>query len=503
VLDGLNLIRDPYIKESPTIKEKKFESYTLEDVAGEMLGKGKLLKGSGRHIQIEEYYKKNQQKLVDYNLRDCELVYEILENAKLIDLAVERSQLTGMPIDRVTASIASFDFVYISKARSLGLVSPSGNFTKKEERIKGGFVMLPKPGIYHDVLVLDFKSLYPSIIRTFNIDPSSFLLKREKGCVESPNGACFRNVDGILPEIIEELHRAREKAKKEKREFSSYAIKIIMNSFFGVLASPNCRYFNMDMANAITNFGQEIIKLTTKKIEEMGYKVIYGDTDSVFVHVGQKGAEKIGEEIEKFINEFYDKFVKENYNRKSFLELEFDKLYLSLLMPKTRGSEVGAKKRYAGLLKEGSKEVLEVVGLEAIRGDWTEAAQGFQKDLLMKIFHREDPQAFVKKFVSDLQKGKMDESLVYRKSIRKELAEYTKTTPPHVKAARKMKELEGNIIEYYVTTDGPEPLSNLKHKIDYEHYVEKQIKPIAQSILDLLGLKFEEIVEGERQGKLF
>jgi DNA polymerase-2 len=259
----------------------------------------------------------------------------------------------------------------------------------------------------------------------------------------------------------------------------------------------------MDMANAITNFGQEIIKLTTKKIEEMGYKVIYGDTDSVFVHVGQKNSEKIGEEIEKFINEFYDKFVKENYARKSFLELEFDKLYLSLLMPKTRGSEVGAKKRYAGLLKDGSKEVLEVVGLEAIRGDWTEAAQGFQKDLLMHIFHKEDPKAFVRKFVSDLQKGKMDVNLVYRKSIRKGLEEYTKTTPPHVKAARKMKELEGNIIEYYVTTDGPEPLSNLKHKIDYEHYVEKQIKPIAQSILDLLGLKFEEIVEGERQGKLF
>jgi DNA polymerase-2 len=502
VLDGLNLIKDPYIKESPTIKEKKFESYTLEDVASEMIGKNKLLKGSGRHEVIEEYYKNNQQKLVDYNLRDCELVYEILEKAKLIDLAMERSQLTGMPIDRVTASIASFDFVYISKARSLGLVSPTANFVSKEERIKGGFVMSPKPGIYHNVLVLDFKSLYPSIIRTFNIDPSSFLLHKEKNCIESPNGACFRNSDGILPEIIEELHRAREKAKKEKREFSSYAIKIIMNSFFGVLASPNCRYFNMDMANAITNFGQEIIKLTTKKIEEKGYKVIYGDTDSVFVNV-EKRAEKTGIEIQDFINDFYDDFVKKTYNRKSFLELEFDKLYLSLLMPKTRGSDAGAKKRYAGLVKEDEKENLEVVGLEAIRGDWTEAAQEFQKSLLLKIFKDEDARVFVKKFVSDLLKGKMDEKLVYRKSIRKGLDEYTKTTPPHVKAARKMKELEGNIIEYYMTDDGPEPLSNLKHKIDYKHYVEKQIKPIAQSIFDLLGLKFEEIVEGERQKRLF
>lgn len=503
VLDGLNLIKDPYIKESPTIKEKKFDSYKLEDVASEMLGKGKLLKGSGRHVQIEEYYEKNQAKLVDYNLMDCELVYEIIENAQLIDLAVERSQLTGMPIDRVTSSIASFDFVYISRARELGLVSPTANFVKKVERIKGGFVMSPEPGVYHNVLVLDFKSLYPSIIRTFNIDPASFLLKREAKCVESPNGACFKNTDGILPEIIEELHRAREKAKKEKREFSSYAIKIIMNSFFGVLASPNCRYFNMDMANAITNFGQTIIKMTKEKIEEKGYKVIYGDTDSVFVYAGDKGAEKIGEEIQDSINEFYDNHVKEKYARKSFLELEFEKMYLSLLMPKTRGSSAGAKKRYAGLIKKNGKEVLEITGLEAIRGDWTEAAQDFQKDLLLKIFHKEDPKEFVKKFVADLLKGKIDEKLVYRKSIRKDLAEYTKMTPPHVKAARKMTALEGNRIEYYLTTDGPEPISDLKHKIDYGHYVEKQIKPIAQSILDLLGLKFEEIVEGEKQNKLF
>jgi DNA polymerase-2 len=292
-----------------------------------------------------------------------------------------------------------------------------------------------------------------------------------------------------------------------------------MNSFFGVLASPNCRYFNMDMANAITNFGQAIIKLTKEKIEEKGYKVIYGDTDSLFV-VGDGNSEKTGLEIQDYINEFYDSYVKENYNRKSYLELEFEKMYLSLLMPRTRGSvgeagsgaplkgysegrNIGAKKRYAGLLKKNKAEVLEIVGLEAIRGDWTEAAQNFQKDLLLKIFHKEDPREFVKKFVSDLRKGKVDDKLVYRKSIRKGLEEYTKMTPPHVKAARKMTALEGNVIEYYLTTDGPEPISNLKHKIDYEHYVEKQIKPIAQSILDLLGLKFEEIVEGEKQNKLF
>ena len=193
-----------------------------------------------------------------------------------------------------------------------------------------------KPGIYHNVLVLDFKSLYPSIIKTFNIDPLSFSEKKIKNGIESPNKAYFENTEGILPKIIETLHKAREKAKKENRELSSYAIKIIMNSFFGVLASPNCRYYSLKMANAITHFAQFIIKLTAKKIEELGYNVIYSDTDSVFIetNLGKIKANNLGREIEDYINKFFKEYVRKNYKRKSYLELEFEKQYISLLMPK-------------------------------------------------------------------------------------------------------------------------------------------------------------------------
>ena len=287
VLDTLNLIRDPFIKEAPTIKHAEFESYTLEDVSQAILNSGKLIKGKSRHDEIEKLYEKNttetHQKLADYNLLDCKLVYDILERTKIIDLAIERSQLTGLPLDRITGSIVAFDSLYIRKARERKLVCPTTKFGLKEERITGGYVQSSNPGIYNNVLILDFKSLYPSIIKTFNIDPASYLEKKEKNAIESPNKAYFKNQSGILPEIIATLHEAREKAKKEKRELASYAIKIIQNSFFGVLANQNCRFFNLKIANAITHFGQFIIKLTAQEIEKLGYKVIYQDTDSCFV----------------------------------------------------------------------------------------------------------------------------------------------------------------------------------------------------------------------------
>ncbi len=509
IIDALSSIRDPFIQEAPTIKNAEFESYTLEDVSQAILNSGKLIKGKFRHEEIESLYKKNtvenHQKLADYNLKDCELVYEILEKTKMIDLAIERSLLTGLSLDRITGSIAAFDSLYIRKARSRNLVCPTTHFGNKEERITGGFVQSLNPGLYNNVLILDFKSLYPSIIKTFNIDPASFLENKEKNSIESPNKAYFKNTSGILPEIIAVLHEAREKAKKEKRELSSYAIKIIMNSFFGVLASPNCRFFNLKIANAITHFGQFILKLTKQEIEKLGYKVIYMDTDSTFVEssLEKEKAVQLGEEIQSNINNFYKDYIKKNYNRTSYLELEFEKLYLALMLPKLRGKEEAAKKRYAGLIEKNGKEEVEITGLEAIRGDWTEAAQEFQKELLLKLFRKEPLELFIKSYIKKIREGRLDSKLIYRKSIRKSLEEYTKTTPPHVKAARQLDKLESNIIEYYQTTEGPEPIQKLRHKIDYNHYIEKQIVPIANQVLSLVNKNFEDLTKNSKQSKLF
>lgn len=511
VLDGLNLISDPFLQQAPSMRNAQFESYSLEDVSKEILGTGKLIK---KRDDIERLYKENTQKnhqlIADYNLNDCKLVFDILEKTKTIELAIERSELTGMPLDRITASIAAFDSLYIREARKKGLVSPTTHYRTNEDKIKGGYVFSAGSGIFNNVIVLDFKSLYPSIIRTFNIDPASHLEKKEENSIETPNKAYYKSEEGILPRIIERLFRAREKAKGEKRELANYAIKTIMNSFVGVLGSPNSRYFEYSMANSTTSFGQFIIKLTAEEIEKKGYKVIYSDTDSVFVETNleKEKANELGKELQDYINSFYTEYVKQHYNRHSYLELQFDKQYLSMIIPQLRmqkeeGAEKAAKKRYAGLVEKDGKEELEITGLEAIRGDWTEAAREFQKELLMKIFHKEPVEKFIKSYIKKIKEGKLDSQLVYRKSIRKSLAEYTKTTPPHVKAARQLDHLDSNVIEYYITIEGPEPLQKLAHKIDYEHYIKKQIAPIANQILTLLGKSLEDIEKNSKQVKLF
>jgi DNA polymerase-2 len=417
-----------------------------------------------------------------------------------------------MQLDRVKASIASLDNLYIRETLERGYVCNNSANKEREERIKGGFVKDSIPGIYDYIDVLDFKSLYPSIIRTFNIDPLAFVPKeyhkrhKEENIITSPNGAKFKKELGILPMLIQRLWAQRDHAKKRNNKEESYAIKITMNSFFGVLANPMCRFYSMDMANAITYFGQFIVKKTAEIVEEKGYRVIYGDTDSIFVETKAEGgekAERIGKEIAVFANDYWPKYVKDEYGVESFLELQFEKTFIRFMMPRIRGTEIGAKKRYAGLLMVDGKEKIEFTGLEFVRRDWTEVSKKFQLELLDKIFHKQEVVEYIKKFVADLKKGKYDKLLVYKKAIRKDLVKYTKTTPPHVKAARKLGKLTSSIISYVMTTEGPEPIQKIEHKLDYEHYIDKQIKPIADSVLVFYDMNFDDMLKNSKQTNLF
>ncbi|MEM3126783.1 MAG: DNA polymerase domain-containing protein, partial [Candidatus Woesearchaeota archaeon] len=282
----------------------------------------------------------------------------------------------------------------------------------------------------------------------------------------------------------------------------SYAIKILMNSLFGALANPTCRFYSLDMANAITKTGQYLIKTVIEKVNKEGHEVIYGDTDSIFVKSGAKNyeeAEKIGNNIQKEINKFLEDYIEKKYDMKSHMELEFEKIFIKFFMPTIRKSETGSKKRYAGLLKKDGKEKISFTGLEFVRRDWTEASKVFQLGILDRVFHNKDVDSYIKEFVSDLKKGRYDDLLIYKKAMTKGIEEYTETTPPHVKAAMKMGKIKSNIIEYIMTENGPEPIDERKSKIDYEHYIEKQLKPLADSVLQFLEKKFDEIVSGKKQ----
>lgn len=468
----------------------KLPDYKLETVAQHYLQEGKSIAFFSKGEEIEQLFVKDPQKLVYYNLKDSELVLRILAKSDLLSLYVKRSSLTGLMLDEVKGSIASLDGLYLPKLRDRGYVAPSVGHSTKEESITGGYVMDSVPGLYENIVVLDFKSLYPSLMRTFNIDPLSF---GKKG-IKAPNGAIFSSETGVMPEIIAELFEVREEYRKKKDEVGRYAIKILMNSFFGVMASPLCRYYSLELANGITSFAQFFIKKTAELIREEGYEVIYSDTDSVFVVAGKKDPEQLGKELEKRVNSILKDYIRSEYYRDSYLQLEFEKVYTQFIMPKLRGVDKGAKKRYAGLV-DGK---LDIVGMEAVRGDWTPLAKKFQKELLMRVFTHQKVDIFISQFVKDLKKGKYDTFLVYKKSLRKPLKEYIKIQPAHVKAARQVKSFKGRVVHYVYTSEGVEPLELMKGSYNYEHYIQKQIKPIADSVLGFLGLKFDELLSGQK-----
>lgn len=500
VLDGIHILKSNFVK---------LEDYKLDTAAKEYTSEEKLIGGVNKGQDIERAYKENQQKLVDYNLLDSELCLEILDKSGTMDLTIHRSILTGMPLDRVRASIASFDSLYLRELNKKGYIAPSVSYKERGERTTGGYVMDSKPGIYDYIGVFDFKSLYPSIMRTFNIDPLSFRAdckpREKEELIEAPNGVCFSKEEGILPSILGGLAREREKATKKGDKITRGAIKILMNSMYGVLASPNCRFYSFEMANAITSFGHKMIKDTAKLAEKKGYQAIYGDTDSVFIELKTNSLERAnnkGKEFEEEVNDYYKNILSKEYGLKSYLVLELEKIFKKFFMPHVRGREKGAKKRYAGLIEENGKEKIDFTGLEFVRRDWTELSKKFQLELLDKLFKEKGVKNYIKNFVKKLEKGEYDDLLVYRKAIRKDLKEYTKTTPPHVKAARKLDEVTDNVISYVITENGPEPVEKQENAIDYSHYIEKQIKPIADSVLYFYNIDFDEIFQESKQTSL-
>jgi DNA polymerase-2 len=355
--------------------------------------------------------------------------------------------------------------------------------------------------------VFDFKSLYPSIIRTFNIDPLSYVAEPSPGedVIQTPGGA-FGRKPAILPRLLDELFPRREVARKNGDEVASHAIKILMNSCYGVLGTPACRFYNPALANSITGTGREMLLWSKQWFENAGYTVLYGDTDSLFVRSGMADAEAAraqGKQLAVKLNEDIARFIHEQWRVPSRLELKFEKLYLRLFLPRARHSTRGASKRYAGLLNTDDIDGVQFVGMEVVRRDWTALAKQVQRELYHRLFTDQPVDVYLADIVGKVRDGKMDDALVYRKNLRKDTEEYTATTPPHVVAARKSTQPLGRLISYVITTAGPEPLDNVQHPIDREHYIVKQIKPVAEPVLATLGLDFEQVIGDSRQMDLY
>lgn len=499
VADGIHLLRGSFVR---------LERYTLDFAARHVLGEGKTLHGADRPAEIVESFRNDRERFVLYNRTDARLALEILEKLKVMDLAVERSRLTGLPIDRVSGSIAAFDFRYLTELHKRRIAAPSVGAASSAAPSPGGHVLEPEPGLYEQVLVFDFKSLYPSLIRTFQIDPLGYLARPDpdQDPIVAPNGAAFRREPGILTQLLNHLFPRRDAAKAAGDQVASHAIKILMNSFYGVLGTPACRFYRPQLAAAITTFGREILLWSRDRFRHYGYRVLYGDTDSLFVLSGEQttaAAQARGDELARRLNRDLVSHVSEKWRVKSRLELELERLYRKFFIPATRQGGRGARKRYVGFVGDGPDAEVVFTGMEVVRTDWTALARTVQKELYRRLFAETDVGPYLRDTVASLRAGRLDHLLVYSKTLGKPLDEYRSTTPPHVAAARKMTGKPGRRISYLMTLAGPEPVGETTAGIDREHYVQKQVRSVAQPVLDHLGLKFAKVIGDDRQLELF
>jgi DNA polymerase-2 len=490
VLDGIDSLRTA---------TWAFERYDLEYVADRLLGRGKLIREGDKLEQIRRLFAADKPALAAYNLEDCRLVLEIFETAKLIPFLIQRTRMTGLTLDRQGGSVAAFDNLYLPRLHRRGYVAPDVGSNPDRAASPGGFVMDSRPGLYDNVLVLDFKSLYPSIIRSFQIDPLALAVPGDDPVPGFLDGTFARH-GAILPELITELWGIREAAKRAEDPALSQAVKILMNSFYGVLGSFGCRFFDPRLASSITRRGHEIINRSRERIEGKGIGVVYGDTDSLFVLLGpghtEAAARDIGAELAGDLNRWWHERLAAEHRLESHLEIEFETHYLRFLMPTVRGAETGSKKRYAGLVRGDGGDHLVFKGLESVRSDWTPLAREVQRELYRRVFLDEPYEDYLREIVARLSAGELDELLVYRKRLRRPLEAYVRNVPPHVQAARKL-ERHGRDIEYVITLNGPEPVEARHSALDYDHYIDRQLAPVADGILHFLGRRFDEIARAQ------
>ncbi|MBW8182273.1 DNA polymerase II [Shewanella nanhaiensis] len=500
VLDGIDWLKAAFYR---------FDSFSLEFVSRTLLDEGKAIHSVEHRVdEIAELFMHDKLALAHYNLTDSRLVWDIFNHTELFEFAIERSKLTGLELGRVGASVAAFNNLYLPHLHRAGFVAPA-MATSQGLESPGGYVMDSIPGLYQNIIVLDFKSLYPSIIRTFLIDPKGLvqgLSLPESDTVAGFRGGRFSRDNPILPQLIKTLSEHRELAKKESNAPLSQAIKIIMNSLYGVLGSRGCVFHDARLASSITLRGHEIMKQTKVWIEECGYKVIYGDTDSTFVWLGndplEVDADTAAKGLVEMVNTHWQERLSSSMNIECFLELEYESHYEQFFMPTLRGSTEGSKKRYVGAYTQQSGELkLVFKGMEQVRSDWSPLARRVQESLYYRLFSKQDVKLFLQSIVEELQSGKLDSELIFSKKLRRDISDYKAKSSPHVKAAQIQYELSGNSslskrgtqIDYLMTVNGAEPVEYRKSNIDYQYYIERQLGPIADPILTILGESFSSM----------
>ena len=487
----------------------------------------KALKGEEKvkidHLKIASVWENGDlSKLAEYNLEDSIACFEIGE--EFLDLYMEIGRYTLSELYEAVRLSASqiVEKKLIKEAKKRNKVAPKRPKEKEvmrrlRETYIGGYVHEPVPGLYENIAVLDFRSLYPSIIITHNVDPE---LVNKEICPEderfvSPAGHFFcKEPKGLLPSMLEDVLTERFQLKKQLKSMEKgtpeyklvyarqQALKIIANASYGYLAFPRARWYCKECAEAITSWARSYIKKVMEEAEKWGLKVIYGDTDSVFLQYRDK------EEVLKFLEHI-------NNQLPGMMELDLEGFYVRGIFIKKRKGERAAKKKYALIDEKGN---LKITGMEYVRRDWSEIARRTQKEVLERILGRGDIEGalnYVRKVIDDVKNGRVDiEDLVIYTEIQKELHEYEQTGP-HVVAAKKLQRMgykvkPGSIVGYVITkgsgsvSERAEPLELLKGKdYDPDYYIERQILPAVLPIFETLGYTEKDLLKPSSQRSIF
>jgi len=399
----------------------ELESYRL-DAVGEL----ELDVGKERYSgDIGDLWEQDPERLLEYNLRDVELCVEIDRKQDVIQFWDEVRTFVGCLLEDAPTPGDTVDIYVLHKVHGEFALPSKG--TVESEEYEGGAVFDPIVGVKENVTVLDLKSLYPMCMVTINaspetkVDPESY----DGETYHAPNGTHFRQEpDGIIREMVDELLEEREQKKARRNEHdpdsSTYeqydrqqaAVKVIMNSLYGVLGWDRFRLYDKEMGAAITATGREVISFTQRAAAELDKEVIYGDTDSVMLELGpdvtKDEAIDLSFELEERINEAYDDFAREELNASEHrFQIEFEKLY-------RRFFQAGKKKRYAGHIvwKEG-KDVddIDITGFEYKRSDIAAITKEVQKRVLEMIVTGEDTEdvkSYVHEVITDFREGNYD-----------------------------------------------------------------------------------------------
>ncbi len=535
------VVVDPYviIKRDPYMK---FIRYDLSTVAEALVGDKKM---DVAHSEINDLWNgspSDRSRLAEYCRKDSELALRIVIEKKLLDKFFELSKLSGVLLQDSMAGqtlrIETKIMHEFKKRNFIMMPKPSDSesrrreMEKKEKELKGATVLEPVTGLHADTctVVLDFKSLYPSLIRTFNICPTTIILdkKYEKFPHHtSPVGAKFVEPDvrkGVIPHILGELletrfaiKKAMKKEKDKKRHdflnAKQLAIKIMANSFYGYMGYVRSRLYKIDIANSITSYGRENIQKTKRLVEStFGVKVIYGDTDSVFIETKTKNIDEAAEQARKMA-----KFVSDQLP--GYLELDFDKLYRTFL--------ILTKKRYAGWKFDevpggGWKDKIDMKGIETVRRDWCPLVTSVMNKILKIILMEGDVKRsidIVRKTIDELKSGKIDvEKLTVVKGITKSPEKYDGMLP-HIELAKKMARRNpaeapkvGDRIGFVIIkgnqmlskrAEDPKYVKAHNIQIDSEYYINNQLLPPIERIFEAIGVSRNELIGHGRQVNMF